>query len=396
MSLNWSNNCTLLIVFFLSVFFSCKKNGDKNIGNLVLHPLNESIPYQETDYIKISTESNSEELNNMPDKLLLFKKYFHTPNDLSFKKLRMEVGSHSNLMGISLTSRLILLDGAQQRLIEYDLKKDSTTIIAEFGRGPGDIAHAKDIIKYDELIHVGMQDMRVSEFDCSIVPCNYSKTVKLERISPYSIDRNDSIFVVLGSSPVTGSTDTNSDELSYKPIFKFNQQGEKINSFGKTYDTKGHWMLLRPFTEGIIRYSPDLQNYLLAYHRLPYLYIYDSDYNLKDKYFFPTFILGKQKYWPEVGKLNIVMENHSIIKKVKFIYESLVLVEMETKVNMKKTETAFVWDRKADFYVIDLDSKRGYILGTIDFTQESAPQAIYYMDHGLMTYKSGSIYWHSF
>jgi hypothetical protein len=384
----------LTFYIFLGFLSAC---GGSNNGssNVTLHPMKEKIPHHESNHIAISSQDKFDDLKNSPHYLVSFQKYINYPSSIASKKLEAKVGSQSSLYVESIDDRLIILDGDQQILIEYDLETDITTVIAKFGHGPGDIAYPQDMIRRDKSVYIGMQDMRISKFDCSSKPCSHSSTIKLNRFSPYSIDYIDSTYIALGSVPVTGS-ESEAGKIAYNPVSLFNFKGKKIGSFGKTYETNGQWMLLRPFTEGKIRYNRVIESYLLVYQRLPYLYVYNSDLNLTDIFYFRDFVLGKQKYWSEIGKLNIVKEDHSLLKNIHFVENNLVLIEIETRSNMSKSSTSFIWDRKMDYYIIDLSLKKGYLLGRIDLTDESSFESLYLTKSGLLAYDSGSLYWNQF
>lgn len=103
--------------------------------------------------------------------------------------------------------------------------------------------------------------------------------------------------------------------------------------FGEGYDigTSGCY-LGRFIAEGMVKYSPKEKVYISAYNRFPLFYTYDAKtLEIQDTYQIFDFILGKQRYWPDSGHLEVTMEDHSAIKNIRFIEEQYVLLEVVTR-----------------------------------------------------------------
>jgi len=380
---------TIMILFLI---ISCGKSQNKG-GKAVLHPAMSSIPYDDHSHIPVS-KINSQGVEDK--KQFGLKKYLQNQNDDSGIKLDVQTMGPTQLFVESIDeSRIVILDAGNHRMIEYNLENNKASVIATFGRGPGSISNVQDMTLKRSTLYVAMQGARLSTFDCSLAQCSYIKEIFLEEISPFSADVNDEQVAALGMKPVSGQTSGN-DALHFIPVHLFDNDGKLLKSGGESYDTKGNWMLVRPFTEGIIRFLPENRGYLVAYHRLPYLFVYDTDLNLVESFEFEDFILGKQEYFPEEGRLNIVREDHSLLKNVRFSGSEAVIVEIETRKNIIRAERRYVWDQKSDFYRVYLDDKRYEFLGDVVFGETDSRQAVLLTDHGIIEANSDDLRWIGF
>jgi len=381
-------------VFFITTMFifliiSCGKSQDE-AGQAVLHPAESNIPYHDHSHIPVSKINSG---GGEDGKQFGLKKYLQSQSDDSGIKLDAQTMGPTHLFAESIDeSRIVILDDGNHTMIEYDLENNKASEIATFGRGPGSISNVRDMTLKGNTLYVAMQGARLSAFDCSQTPCSYTKEIFLEEISPFSADINGEQVAALGMKPVSGQTSGN-DALHFIPIHLFDNDGKLLKSGGKSYDTKGNWMLVRPFTEGIIRFLPETRGYIVAYHRLPYLFIYDTDLKLVESFEFEDFILGKQEYFPQEGRLNIVKEDHSTIKNLRLRKNGSVLVEIETRENIIRAERRYVWDQKSDFYRVYLDDKRSEYLGEVVFDETDSRQAVLLTDHGIIEANSDDLKW---
>jgi hypothetical protein len=386
-----SNN-TFLIHFGLAIIFlsiiSCSKSQDRS-GHAVLHPIESNIPYHDRSHIAISKNNTDDEENEQ----FGLKDYLQNPNNYPGANLDVLSVSPFELFIESIDeSRIVILNAGSNTIIEYDLENNKESEIAILGRGPGGISNALDLTTRDNMMYVTMMDSRISVFDCSLTPCSHNKEIILEEISPYSADVNGEQVVALGMKPVTGQT-SGDDALHFIPIHLFDKEGKLVKSGGESYDTDGKWMLVRPFTSGIIRFLPENQGYIVAYHRLPYLHIYDIDMNLTESYKFEDFILGKQEYFPKEGRLRTVMTDYSFINSIYLHKQSNVIVEVETRQNMRISDNRYKWNRKSDFYIIYLNNKGFDYLGEVTFDDADSPQSVLITNHGIVEVNSDHLKW---
>lgn len=387
------------ILIFTQIFVSCTQNETSGNIEVIAHPTEGSMPYENEEKIiiskRIETIKNIVANNLLESQISNLETLIHDPNIASFIPLDLFVSSSDNLKIASIdSSRFILLDMGNHELIEINTSLDKVIILASFGRGPGDIAYTKDVIYSDGTVYVAMQDRRISAFNCIESPCEYDETIMIEEISPLSITKFEDHFFAIGMRPVSGESDLKPENLNSPPIHSIDLHGELVKSFGQSYDTQGNWMLIRPLIEGEIEYDDFTESIIIAHHRFPYLVIYNSaDISLSNIYQFDDFILGIQEYDYQLHMLSIVMEDHSLISAMHILGDGLLLAEIETKKNMREENYSFIWDRISDFYLINLIDNTSINIGSISYSDsEGSIQRIIITKHGIMTVKSDKLY----
>jgi hypothetical protein len=386
-----------LLLLGLVAILILQCNNKKNQDKFVFHPIEENIPYFNYEHSKITKENNlSKTFDNGLSEINLLTKFLKKTSKQDFQKLNLLVRDPYRFDATSISSnRLVLLDELSNRLIEYDLSSDTTVNLAKKGKGPGDINFPQGIHKDQNNINIPLADMRISQLNCSQRPCLYQRTIELD-FRPYSLTKTDSNFAVLGSINVNNSGNNIQFESKLeeiRPIHFLKDNGEEINSFGNAYDVNGHWMLLRPLVNnGKIRYLPSEDTYALIYQRFPFIYIYDSNFKMQKVYEISDFILGKQKYWPETGKVRIVKQNHSLIRNVKVIGGKYVLLEIEEKKDQQTSDFKRTWSRSFDYYLLNISNDKSYYLGS---TSPNEKQSIHVLDNGMLINNNGVLHWKS-
>lgn len=380
------------LVFITTIVINCSNK--QNSVEPTFHPITERIPYYNYTHQPITKNIlfNKSFEKELPVVNLLHQ-YLQDSTKLDFKELKFLARDAYQFDAVSINNhRIILLDKLANRLIEHDLKDDVTTNLAQKGQGPGDINFPQGISKNKGIISIALADMRISEFNCANNPCSHQRTVKLD-FRPYSLATADDKMAILGSINVgnTGNKIKMEDKLQeIKPIYILNIDGEEIKNFGDAYDTEGHWMLLRPLVNnGKIRYLHSEHIFALAYDRFPFIYLYNSNYELEKVYKIDNFIIGKQKYWPKEGRRRIVKQDHSLIRNLQVIKDNYLLLEIEKKTNESIADNRRMWDRSFEYYLVDISNDRSYYLGIISSNNK---QSIYLMDNGMLINKNGTLY----
>jgi len=388
-------------IFFISffIFGSCGENKKKDEGFL-LHPDPDNFPYKDlkSEYISQQVLGETEQFPSLPDKIRTISQYLKKDHQFTSTNIDLLLGNYESILVKSLSNeRVVLLDKRNNIFYDYDIKSNKKAEIATYGRGSGGIAHSSDLLQdaYNKF-YISMRDGRIGQFDCSDFPCSHEQTMLLREFTPYSISINEEIISAIGMKPVTGSEGNSKTELKNNPIHIFNSDGEFQKSVGEGYDSKGNWMLIRPFTDGIIRYDEVSDNFIIFYHRLPFIYLYDSDFNILEKFEIKDFMLGKQKYWPKEGRLSIVMEDHSTINNIYPYSGGWFVLEVETKTDMKEEEYSYVWNRSSSFYALNFKNEKSVYLGKARFGEASNLRAFYITNHGILSYRKQNLEWVAF
>ena len=394
MYINFVRNIFCIAV--VSVTLICCNN-DKNGGNVELHPQENLMPYSNVEPVNSTFEPLPSEKSDIISAIPAIVKKLHAVINSGNYENAVTVnnilpGDSENILTESLhASRMVLLDTRKNSLYDINLNEPATRKIAEFGRGPGELSHSSDLYvnKSLNLVYVIMQDGRIASFHCSSYPCKKEKEYVLREFSPYSGIVLEDKLVALGMQPVTNNNNKEKSIITHNSIYVFDKKGQPIHSAGTSYDTNGQWMLIRPFTEGIIRKNADL--YLVGFHRLSDIFVFNNGFEFTKKYRIPDFKLGKQKFWPDEGRLNIVMEDHSSIKKLLYVKDGWTIIHVVEKSNMRKEEYGFVWDKKAKFYALNIENDQGYYIGEINYQTEKRMNAISLMRDGFMIIKDGKL-----
>lgn len=361
----------------------CNRN-TSNSDNLVLVPQKSNIPYASLDVRSINKKNESKKSIDISGVKFLVK-YLKNPNSLVNKsKIPISIGDPDDLLIASINDRVLILDTNENTLWEYSVSKKIVKKIASYGRGPGGLSSATDIFIEHKSLYISMSGARVSKFNCRNFPCKFKEELKMGNMIIYSFAKKDSSFALLGSSPVTEGSN---EELSDKPIHIYDLKGSRVKDFGKMYDTNNQWMLRRPFLQGKIEYDRDIDNYVLTYQRFPYIYVYDNNLKITDIFKINDFLIGKQKFWPRKGRLQIVMEDHSIVKNIKSLDGGDILVTIETKKNQRVEDNIFVWDKYYDFYIVNINKKKYKYLGG-----STNDNIIKYFKSGVLKIDDNSIY----
>jgi len=390
----------VLLLFFIACFyFSCNSSNNDSSSTTVRHPVEEKIPHYNRDHILINSSDSFEKLKEKPGELVLLNQYLQEPENIILERLEVEVGSPFpafNVVAVD-KNRLVILDDNRNELLEFNIINKKATTIAEFGRGPGDVQFPLEMVIHDEMIYVLRQDMYISIFDCMNEPCTFKDVISLE-FNPASLTFSDDNFAILGTKFESQTSDTETEKApqNSQPIHLIDHSGNQFASFGSMYDVDGHWMLIRPFVmSGDIRFASVENVYSLTFKRFPFVYIYDQeDHSLTESYKLSDFLLGKQSYWPDERRLRNPEDDYTIIKNIQIYEEHLLLIETETKTNYRITETSILWDRKFDYYILDLTTKKDYYLGNYEYKAEEPGKRVFLTGLGIVIYdeKEGALF----
>ena len=189
----------LIVLILLSILVSCKKDDNTNTVTLIEHPIKEKIPYYDFNHEIIHSKNSFEESDIESPVLDLLHQYLQNPQQISFKKLDVVVGSPFPAFNIASVddNRIIILDDNNNKLIEYNLNTKESISISEFGRGPGDFQFPREMIKHNDTVYILRQNMYISSFNCTKTPCFHMEDFSLG-FEPSSMTISDEHFAILG------------------------------------------------------------------------------------------------------------------------------------------------------------------------------------------------------
>ena len=394
----------LVSVVAVSLLFGCRN--ENGAGDVIMVPQHEKIPHVDEDHLvvdKTNPEDRTRALidvgalpnaETLPEAVRDLHAYLLHPEAFEVDTLALPVSDRVRVSAVE-DGRLLVLDVDLNELIEYGTGTHETTVTAGAGEGPGELAFAKDLTTRGASVFVARSDGKVTAYDCGAGPCAYAKTIALAmEAAALAVVGPDSLAIAGAMMPPGGSATPVLDGLrDVKAIYVVDENGRIGHAFGDTYDTGGHWMLLGPLvlTESLA-YLSGLNRYVLSFERFPLLYVYDRGGNLSRTFRIKDFVLGKQKYRPGTGNLEIVLEDHSILRHEAVPHTNFVIAEVTTRKNGRVEGYAFTWDVTRDYYGIDLSSDQSYFLGSATATDDSPPHLMPIID-GLLIHQSGSLLW---
>lgn len=253
-----------------------------------VHPQIDRIPHYDEEAITIAPEFREVDF---PVSVHMLRDFLHNTDEFSYQALPAELASAHGMDTEEFGDRLIVLHIADNQLLEINRETGDYRRIAEQGSGPGDIAHPYGLTRSDEHLYVIGQDMRISVFDCSQWPCEFEEEIPLEYSGLGGTVFNEHI-AVLSHTPLAPGGEV---ELNDEAIFIYNYDGEVDAAFAPAYDTD-FWLVLDMYLQGDVLYEASSEKFLVFYQHLPFLYVYNREFELDKKYHIPSFKQSRVRY----------------------------------------------------------------------------------------------------
>ncbi|NBC28183.1 MAG: hypothetical protein GVY08_15070 [Bacteroidetes bacterium] len=383
----WNQRSILLITVFIFFGFACQEN-----RKFEYHPKLENIPYADRVTNSISKEKSSEILNEqLPDYLINFRKFLESPNQFNEQILELYIQSIDRLEVEAINENSLLMLDFRKRLSQIDLIRGKSTSVASQGRGPGELMGAREMKKVGDFVYILNSDLRISIFDCKNIPCLHQQTIPIKN-AVSSIDKvEDSTFVVISTERRSGEPVLeNQEEYQIRPLKILDKLNNTVQEFGLAYDTKGHWMLERPMIDyGTVLFDRKREQFIVIFERFPFIYIYNKQFKLDTLLRIESFIIGKQKYWPDTGRLRTIQNDHSLIKTVRIFDNKYLLVKVNTKKDYAHEDNSLK-NYQYDYYAVNLTTFESYYLGQISMNQEFD---LFITKYGVLYAKNDNIKW---
>lgn len=367
--------------------------GGERADGVVEHPIADSIPHVDRDHIAIDTSRSIDEMDEVPEALATLADYLQDPEGTAARELNVIVNGAEDFHVAAVDERrLVMLDTREQRLLEYDLATDDATVLAEQGEGPGDVHFTQDLAHDGTTLYVAMQDRRLDRFDCQSSPCAFHERTSLDFSALSVAPIDDTTVVVLGQIlPSGGEPDAGDDE---RPVRLVGTDGSVLGAFGTAYRSQHYILRHRFLLGGTIRHLEDPGRYVLAFPRLPYLYVYDEDGALQTTYALDAFLQGFVAFGDFSGRQNVVrhtVQDMSQISGVEPIGGSI-LVKTETRALIGEPKPAgqSVFDFRNDYYAVDLAEAKSYHIGSEAYTGAFG-RSIFVTDAGLVINRAGTL-----
>ena len=377
-------------VLFILLVGGCRGPESREVIEV---PLESNMPYQDFEFREFGKETLAPIAVDIPQEAIHLRRFLADPD--SYPEIKLDI-DHRGIVFISSLSngRILILDRMDDRLIQYDLQNHSSIVVAQHGEGPGELSFSEDLIVTNDIAFVGRADRRISEFDCSKEVCAASTSIRLA-VSAYSLDNvgSDSM-VVLGVAPVTEAVGPagNAAAADRKSVAVVDRNGTAGHILVSTYDTEGHWMLEQPLiSQGIVRFFPVADRFLVVYKRFPYLYLFNRGGKLVDGIQLTDFILGKQKYSTSSGILEIVMRDYSFFSGIKRLRDNYAVLEVTNLRNRRVLDQLDVRDTEIEYFGLSVvDGEITYLGSTKNLKEPKT--SISLIPEGLILSRNGAVY----
>ncbi|REL37792.1 hypothetical protein DYD21_08405 [Rhodohalobacter sp. SW132] len=386
---------TSFLKVFISVFILVGCGSNEQEENIELHPIEDRIPYADHPVQKHLIEKNITGNSSGMVEIIISGEYllsqptFTQKLDISQSRL-MELPFMSDQLMLFESvdeNRIIIFDVMRQVLFEYQIDSDSWLELAGSGPGPGELSFANDIVFENDTLYVASQDSRITLFSCNDFPCEYSHVVNLDsNVQPVSIIANTDRFIVMGNK-VTSRSENTSD-ININSMFEFDRSGSLIHSWGEIYDTKGHWMLLEPFSRGKTLARENSSGLVHFFEYFPFIYHYDEERQLDRIIQVDDFDMVQQEYWPKLSRLRVPEGNFSRIENLVFIDEDYYILSIlhRREFPVRGGEDNFRVEFIKDFYLNNFTSEDTFYLGSLNNISEE--NNIHFTNHHIITKKS--------
>lgn len=355
-------------------------------SRIEIHPDVNKIPFWSSDHITIDTKQNL--IGNPVSNT--FGKILREIGSVNQKGLNVLLGGKWALSAASINDRrIVLLDKDNLTLIDYDLVSHRSFVLAQSGRGPGDLFFPKEVVVDGNNLFIPMGGSSVTQYDCSRSPCVFEKTIPLDKINYQSVDVSNNQLVGLVSAP--GIAPTSNQNSNAAPLVISSLNGKVTNQFGRNYDFGNRWMLMDTFKRGFVRHVEKLNVSVVAFESYPIIYVYDDNYQLNKTYKITDFVLGKYQYNTSTQAITIPDSDFSMITGLSVLDRENLVVEVLQRKISNNSGNKILHD-VFQYYIINIENNKNYYLGELNNTDSR----IYLLSHGALLYSNEEYYFYKY
>jgi hypothetical protein len=364
---------------------------------VVVHPVEEKIPHFGVPSKMLEVLDAGDHLEELPENISLLYRILNNNIELDSVELNLLTSSKIDLISLN-DSTLVILDKEKNQLVSYNLSKQKAEVIAEQGRGPGDLIFSEELSVRNNRVYVASQNFQITVFNCQTGKCVHEKIVQTD-YSTYSISPTHEFLYYLGIIPYghEDRVDTDSESLDQFSVHKANINGEVVSSFLPIYKDNSPLVSNRIMSDGSVRSFPEFDRTIITFQYFPYLFIHSLDGRLLDKYELPGFKEAKN-IESKVGELGTTLTfngDYTYLRYTKKINEEWLLLKTQEfrDVYYVFSDQEIYGDTWYSYYVYSLDSEKIYKIGD-DITVEYGQSKKYHTsDSDVFFNDEGKIYW---
>jgi len=141
-----------------------------------------------------------------------------------------------------------------------------------------------------------------------------------------------------------------------------------------------------------IRSFEDHDIYAKTHRALPYLYLYDSDFELTAKYLIPDFMPGYYLHSNDGPGAGSALSKNSNITHIEKLDDDWLFMQVRDQVPSE--ELGGNSSRTYHYFALSVSDHTLYNVGEETFDDADLSRSIYLTDHGLIINEQGTLYWH--
>ena len=389
------NTKKLLYPIIFVFVLSC--SGENQQDDDSMHPIQEKLPYSNVNPDLPEVRDGGEYIDSMPESVQVLYRFLNYESQAaSQQELDLLTTGNIDVSAIN-DSTLLVLEIGSNRLVQYDLKGDQYEVIADRGRGPGDLYFERELSVYNDKAFIAMQAYRLSVFSCDYGGCEYEKTLQTE-YNNYSVAPLDDHLYFLGIPPFGGEQYADSAAKEQNLIHKINYEGDHKQSYLPAYNFWAPMVRERMNSGGQVRVFPEYDITIVTFDFFPYLYSHNNEGKLTAIYEIPGFIQGFYEFEERSDgrwRGRLVYDSNSRISATAKLDDKWLLIKIREQrdVEFLGMDEGFEGDEWYSYYLFNIEKEKLFKIGDDTKTPVNESRVIHVVDNGIVINESGLLYW---
>lgn len=387
------DSISLLFLVSLLLFISCGEKKQKEAE--LVHPVEESIPHSDVISDQLEAHNAADVISELPGNVQLLYKFLNDEtSQFNTSELNILTTDRIDISTLD-DSGFLILEKDQNRLIQYDLTNDDFNIIAEQGRGPGDLFFSKELSVYKSKAFISMQGRQLTVFNCESTPCEYETTINTD-YNNYSLAVTDNHLYFLGIPQIRGGQSNSTGSSAQFIVHKADRDARIERSFLPNYDHESPILRDRIMSRGSIRAFADYDKTIVTFDHFPYLFTYDHNGELISKLELPDFISAKNIEYNSAnrGILNTYNGDYTYLQYTSTLQGRWLLKRIaefrSVEYSMENGITGEMW---YSYYIFDVEDEKLYKIGDDSPTSFGESRRLFLVDGGVISSKNGTLHW---
>lgn len=354
---------SLLSILFIS---SCEKKSNDNSS--LIHPVDENIPHFDSKAEMLNISNSIDDIEELPIGVQTLHQILNDNSiEYDVTELNMLISNKIDISSLN-DSTLLILDKKQDLLTMYNLTTQESEIVANQGRGPGDLFYVEELSLHKEKAYISMQGFRISIFNCQTEECEHEKIIPTS-YNNYALAPTENFIYFLGLSSIGRDQNNNSVNKDASVIHKANMEGEIETSFLPNYNDSSPLLRNQIMDRGYLEAYPDLDKIIVGFYYFPYLFSYNSNGKFLGKFEIPEFIRAKNiKNITSGGTIETIRSydgDYTHIHSQSKLKERWLFVKLQhfREIEYSTQEDKFTGKNWFSYKLFDVESNKMYNIG---------------------------------